>query len=182
MMGKFFYLLTIPVRALLICGLASAGLLAAAHLFERVGDLPPCALCLDQREVHWAALAVFVIARGVIVVTNSTRALTIGLIVMILVYGYSTWLSGYHAGVEWKWWPGPETCSATTDLSGPINPLDALGDTVVPCTEAAWRLFGISMAGYNFLISLGLMMLAAAGAWRNIASDTATLAGRGWNA
>ena len=177
MIGNILYAVTIPVRAFLICGLASAGLLAAAHLFERVGGLAPCALCLDQREVHWVALAVFVLVRGVIVLTNSTRALMIGLVLMVLVFGYSTWLSGYHAGVEWKWWPGPETCSATTDLSGPINPLDALDDTVVPCTEAAWRLLGISMAGYNFLASLGLMLLAGIGAWRSLRPADVALAG-----
>ena len=74
-------------------------------------------------------------------------------------------LGAYHAGVEWHWWAGP------TDCSGPITDLTAKGPIlgqlnsihVVRCDEAAWRLFGISLAGYNVLISLALAAIAGYG-------------------
>jgi disulfide bond formation protein DsbB len=74
-------------------------------------------------------------------------------------------LGSYHAGVEWKFWPGPADCSGPlTDLTakGPlINQLQSIH--VVRCDEAAWRFLGISLAGYNVLISLLLAALAAFG-------------------
>lgn len=69
----------------------------------------------------------------------------------------------YHAGVEWKWWPGPSSCSgggadlsaldgnALLSLDGPAG--------VVMCDEIVWQLFGLSMAGWNALISFGLVAL-----------------------
>jgi disulfide bond formation protein DsbB len=73
-------------------------------------------------------------------------------------------LGSYHAGVEWRWWPGP------TDCSGPISDftakplLDQLRTMrIVRCDEAAWRFLGLSLAGYNVLISLALAGIAALG-------------------
>jgi disulfide bond formation protein DsbB len=65
----------------------------------------------------------------------------------------------YHAGVEWHWWSGPAACSGSAfQVSGALD----LNAHVVSCDHAAWRLFGISMAGYNAAISLGAALLAAA--------------------
>ena len=73
-------------------------------------------------------------------------------------------LAAYHAGVEWHWWQGPTDCTGPlTDLSkgSMLNQLQSV--SVVRCDEAAWRLFGISLAGYNVLISLALAAIAWCG-------------------
>jgi disulfide bond formation protein DsbB len=83
------------------------------------------------------------------------------MVAMLIVAGMSI----YHAGVEWKFWPGP------TDCSGPVTGFGSAGGllenmektVVVRCDEAAWRLFGISLAGYDVFISLGLAAVALAG-------------------
>jgi disulfide bond formation protein DsbB len=74
----------------------------------------------------------------------------------------------YHAGVEWSFWQGPTSCAAGAPSTAPIgNILEAIRNVrVVPCNEAAWRLFGISLAGYNALISAFAAIVAFAGARR----------------
>jgi len=78
---------------------------------------------------------------------------------------FSAGLGAYHAGVEWRWWAGPSDCSGPmTDftINGPLlKQLQSIH--VVRCDEAAWRLFGLSLAGYNVLISLALAAIAAFG-------------------
>jgi disulfide bond formation protein DsbB len=89
-----------------------------------------------------------------------------GLALLALVMAVSTGLGVYHAGVEWKWWPGPADCS------GPLSGMGSAGDllqrmqsqTVVRCDDAAWRFLGISLAGYNAVISLVLVVVTAWGA------------------
>ena len=141
--------------------LASAAMLAAAHAFETFGGYAPCGLCLHQREVYWAALAVA--AAGWILVRAKRLAPEVLALLLAALFAASLVLAAFHAGVEWKWWPGPTTCSgggvgpvALDDLSGLLT-----GERVRPpaCDEAAWRLLGLSMAGYNALISLGLAAL-----------------------
>jgi disulfide bond formation protein DsbB len=77
-------------------------------------------------------------------------------------------LGAYHTGVEWRWWPGPTECSGPmTDFttSGPLlSQLQSIH--VVRCDEAAWRFLGLSLAGYNVLISLALAAIAALGLMR----------------
>ena len=78
-------------------------------------------------------------------------------------------LAAYHAGVEWKWWAGPQDCCgrARADLGPPADLLKQLGRSrVVRCDEAAWRFLGLSLAGYNVLISLALARHRRAGALR----------------
>ena len=172
-MEAFLTGLTLPRRVLALCAAASAALLAGAHAFERIGGLPPCLLCLDQREAHWAALFVAAVMLG-FAVAGARRVVAAGLAALALVYAASTGLAGYHAGVEWGFWPGPAACAAgDPDLSG-ITPDDlfaSLDQGGAPsCGEAPWRMLGVSMAGWNALASLGLAVLAGGAcvhfAWR----------------
>lgn len=160
-------------HALILAAATSAALLAGAHLFESVGGLAPCALCLDQREAHWTALALASvgIAAGVALKWKRAAAATVG--ACALVYLVSAGLAFYHAGVENHFWPGPATCSGggVVDLGGG-SLADILNEKpdLPSCSEAAWRLLGVSMAGYNLLISAGLFALclvAAVGAGRD---------------
>ena len=158
----------VPRRAVLACLLVSAGLIAGAHAFERVGGMAPCLLCLDQREAHWAALGVGAALLGLAQV-GAARLVAAGLGALAVVYLFSAGLAGFHAGVEWGWWPGPDGCAPATEASlaglgtdDILGSLDRAGPAGPSCSEAAWRMLGVSMAGYNALISAGLAVLAGA--------------------
>ena len=163
---------TAPRNVLVICAALSAALLAGAHLFERVGNMPPCLLCLEQREVHWAALAASLMATAVVrLMGSSDRILTAALGALALVYLFSTGIAGYHAGVEWSLWAGPRQCSGVGGSIDQFTASDLLNGLDGPssgpsCNEAPWRMMGISMAGYNALISIGLCALALLSAFR----------------
>jgi disulfide bond formation protein DsbB len=140
---------------------ASAAMLAGAHAFETFGGLAPCHLCLLQRDVYWVALSVGVVgfALGYMRVAWARRAADALLAVIFLV---SMGLAAYHAGVEWKWWPGPASCTGGGHVD--INQLQAFMHgakaSEPQCDQAAWTMFGLSMAGYNAIISLGLVVLS----------------------
>lgn len=155
--------------------LTSAALLAGAHLFERVGHLAPCLLCLEQREVHWLALAS---ALALLALGRVRRLRGIGvpaaLFCLGALYLWSAALAGFHAGVEWRFWPGPLACasgSSVTDAPAAADillALDAVTAAAPSCEVAAWRAFGISMAGYNALISAVLALFCANAATRAV--------------
>ena len=152
--------LSFTERALVASFAASAALLVGAHLFEKVGGLAPCILCLDQREAHWAALAVA--AAGIIAArflkSKLGAAAAVG--AAALVYAVSAGLAFYHTGVEYRFWPGPAICAAggPVDLSSVSAALEG-GGGAPSCEDAPWRLMGVSMAGYNMLASAGLFAL-----------------------
>jgi len=158
-MKEFLARLSFTEKALLAAFTVSGALLAGAHLFERVGGLAPCTLCLDQREAHWAALGVA--AAGLIVAhifkSNLGAAAAAG--AAALVYAVSAGLAFYHTGVEYSFWPA--TCAAGgggVDLSALAAALERKADAPA-CDEVQWRFLGVSMAGYNLLASAGLFAL-----------------------
>lgn len=155
--------LTLTERALAAAFAVSAAMLAGAHLFERVGGLVPCILCLDQREAHWTGLAVALAGLIAARVFKSKLGATAAVGAAALVYAVSAGLAFYHTGVEYGYWPGPAICSGTAGLDA-IN-LEDLGaslnePTDAPsCEDVQWRFLGVSMAGYNMLASAGLFAL-----------------------
>ncbi len=131
----------------------SALLLAAALLFQFVGGLAPCPMCIWQRWPHGIA-----VLAGVGLMTVSLRGWTLlGGGAMALNFCLGT----YHTGVERGWWPGPDSCTAP-DL-GVMDPgalVDQLLATeVVLCDEVVWEMFGLSMATWNALASMALAVL-----------------------
>ncbi len=149
----------------LAAALASAAMLAVAHAFQTFGGLAPCALCYRQREVYWVALAVGL--AGVVGARLGRRAavrrLACALLALIFLFGAG--LAAYHAGVEWKWWPGPTTCTGGAGGVDAGAMADLLaGKSIRPpsCDQAAWVWLGLSMAGWNSLASLGLSALSLA--------------------
>lgn len=161
-MEAFLTSFAVPRRALILCLAVSAGLIAGAHAFERIGGMAPCLLCLDQREAHWTALGVGAVLLG-LAQLGAARLVAAGLGALALVYLFSAGLAGFHAGVEWGFWPGPEGCAPPTraDVDGLgmgdiLGSLDEPGPEGPTCSHAAWRMFGVSMAGYNALVSAGL--------------------------
>lgn len=148
--------------AALAIAVVAAATLAGAWFFQLVLDIRPCPLCLEQRYAYYLAVPLaFVVAFAAI--RRAPRPLLLaGFAVLLLATLANAWLGGYHAGVEWKFWPGP------TDCTGPVVDLGSAGtllqrlDTVkvIRCDEVQWRFLGLSLAGYNVLISLLMALLA----------------------
>jgi disulfide bond formation protein DsbB len=128
----------------------SGGLLLGALAFQYLGGLAPCALCLDQRYAHAAAL---VLAVAGLIVGERFGWILVGLAGLAMIV--SAVIAGFHVGVEQKWWAGPSGCSAG-GLAG-LSPAEAakrlMETPVVRCDEIAWSLLGVSMAGWNALVS-----------------------------
>jgi disulfide bond formation protein DsbB len=136
-----------------------------AYVFEYGLGYVPCPLCLMQRKPYYVAMA---IALAVALVPNRILARS-GLAAVALVFVVSAGLGVYHAGVEWGLWLGPSDCAGTPDAAaGSVTDfMQSLQKTrVVSCTEAAWRFLGLSLAGWNVLISLALAAFAALAAAR----------------
>jgi disulfide bond formation protein DsbB len=141
----------------------SLAMLAAAHGFERFGKMAPCALCLHQREAYWAAASIAVLA----LVANrfSSERLTTQAFGLLLAcaFGAGAVIAGFHVGVEYKWWAGLATCSGGGTLSVSPDILGSLSKSMeVPsCDKVAWSMAGLSMAGWNMVISAGLALISA---------------------
>ena len=144
--------------------LTMAAVVGAALAFEHVGGFIPCALCLEQRTPYYAAVPIALIA-GFAAAFHAPRPIVrAALFAVGLAMTYGLYLSVFHAGVEWAWWPGPADCttSATSGLTTDAGSLLADLDAVTPpaCDEAAGRFFGLSFAGWNAIASLGLAAAA----------------------
>lgn len=149
----------------LVVGFAA---IAGAWAFEYAG-LAPCPLCLEQRWPYYLGLPLAALALVLFLAAPPLAALGRVLIALTALLFLAGGLLGiYHAGVEWALWPGPSDCVAAGAGSGAAGSLiDQMRQTrIVPCDEAAWRLFGLSLAGYNAIVSLfiaGLIGWALAG-------------------
>jgi|ERR1700688_2430280 len=152
-----------------VCALAICGF----FFFQYVMGLPPCPLCLEQRYAYYVCVP---LAAMLWLGANhgaSHKAMIAGFIVIAAFMLWNSVLGVYHAGIEWKFWPGPQECS------GPIDKFGAARDilkqlqniSLVRCDEAAWRFLGISLAGWNVLVSLGLAATAAWGALASLAQQ-----------
>ena len=138
---------------ILLATLGSAALLSGAFLFQAFG-YPPCAMCLWQRWPHGAAIAI-----GLIALMLPGRALpALGAIAMAATASIGV----FHTGVERDWWEGPASCTGTGQGLGSLSGSDLLatdGPRLIMCDVVSWELFGLSMASWNALLSLGLLAL-----------------------
>lgn len=138
--------------ALLLALLTPAALLGGAYISQYGFGLYPCEMCWWQRYAHFAALALAVVA----LLLRGNRALVMLAAVAI---GISGLIGLFHAGVEYGWWQGFTACTASPLASGG-NPLDAIMNApMVRCDVAQWSLFGVSLAGFNFLFSVGAALV-----------------------
>jgi disulfide bond formation protein DsbB len=152
------------VVAALVVFAGSAATILGAWYFQYVLGLPPCPLCLEQRLPYYIVIPLSLLLAIAAVVRAPRVLIIVGFLAIVAAMLCSAALGAYHAGVEWRWWPGP------TDCSGPMSDftakplLDQLRTIrIVRCDEAAWRFLGLSLAGYNALISLALAGIAALG-------------------
>jgi disulfide bond formation protein DsbB len=146
--------------------------IAGFFFFQYVLGYPPCPLCLEQRYAYYVSVPLAAMVLLGLSVGSSHKVLMLALFAVAAAMLWNAGLGVFHSGVEWHWWPGPQDCSgAIPNLStgGPL--LDQINKTrVVRCDEAAWRFLGLSLAGYNVLISLTLAVIAlwgVAAAWKS---------------
>lgn len=140
--------------ALLVAFAVPAALLGGAYISQYVFGLFPCEMCWWQRYAHFAGLACAALA----LVRPPAEPLVRLAALAILIGGL---IGAYHAGIEYGWWTGFTACTSGVEMSG--DPLKAILDApVIRCDVAPWDLFGISLAGFNFLISVPAALLVFA--------------------
>ena len=149
--------------AIAVVGIAT---ILGAYFFQYGLGLPPCPLCLEQRLAYYVSIP---LAALVLLGVSVGASRKVALLALVVIAGFMLWNAGlgvYHSGVEWQWWQGPQDCSgAAPDFSSGGSILDQINRTrVVRCDEAAWRFLGLSLAGYNAVISLALAAIALWGA------------------
>ena len=142
---------------LLAFGLGLVAILGAwgSQLF---GGLVPCELCLEQRVAYYWGLPVL----AAILLLWNRLPLTVWYVAMATaaaIFAWGTYMGGFHAGVEWGFWPGPTACTGlgSTDLS--FGDLGGEIEAVIPCDVVQFRFLGISLAGFNALVSLAIVAL-----------------------
>jgi disulfide bond formation protein DsbB len=157
--------------ALAITGIAAATL-AGAWFFQLVLGLVPCPLCLEQRYAYYLAVPLGVLVAIAAAKDAPRPVLLAGLAILTLAALGNAVLGGYHAGVEWKFFQGPTDCTGPTGNLGSAGNLLERLDTVkvIRCDEIQWTFLGLSLAGYNALISL---LMAAIGAWGLVRTNRA---------
>ena len=122
-------------------------LLAGAYVSQYGFGLYPCEMCWWQRYPHFAAVLIALVA-----FVARPKRLWIGLAALAVLA--SGLIGGYHAGIEYGWWQGLTTCTNPIDSSGG-DALAAIMDApLIRCDAAQWTLAGISLAGFNALISV----------------------------
>ena len=142
----------------------AAATLAGAWFFQLVLDIRPCPLCLEQRYAYYLAVPLGALI-AIAAIRGAPRPLLLaGLAILALAALGNAGLGTYHAGVEWGFWQGPTECSGPVlDLGKAGSLFDNLDKVkVIRCDEVQWRFLGLSLAGYNVLISL---LMAAIAAW-----------------
>jgi disulfide bond formation protein DsbB len=138
--------------------------IVTAHVFEHFG-YAPCPLCLRERYAYYfavpATLIAFFAARA-----DSFTLSRLLLVLVALTFVINSVVGVYHAGIEWTWWPGPNSCSGGTAVEwGPGGVASSIEHPqVVSCSEARWRFLWLSFAGWNAVVSALLFVIGAWGA------------------
>jgi disulfide bond formation protein DsbB len=133
---------------------------------QYIGGLQPCELCLEQRVAYYWGLPVL---GAVLLLWNRlpVRVWFIAMAVVAAIFAWGAYMGGYHAGVEYGFWPGPTACTGTGSTIS-FNDLSNL-QPVVPCDKVQFQLWGVSLAGMNMVVSLaivGLLLIAMGDQWR----------------
>jgi disulfide bond formation protein DsbB len=144
--------------AIVIAAIGAAAILGAFY-FQYFMKLAPCPLCLEQRIPYYVGIPLALIVAFAAWQKAPGWLIGFGFAALAVIFLIGAGLGVYHAGIEWKFWPGPTECSGPLGQIGGGGLLEQMQATsVVRCDQAAWRLMGISLAGYNVLISLFLVV------------------------
>jgi disulfide bond formation protein DsbB len=143
---------------------ASLALLGVAHLFEYFG-YPPCHLCLKQRDIYWWTAAVALVCWVWALVRRPRGTPRLAALALAAMFAWETYMAVFHAGVEYKWWRGPATCTGggAVDMAAIRNLLNGGAVHTPMCDVVVWSFGGLSMAGWNAVAAgvLTLVSLAA---------------------
>ena len=139
-----------------LVGLACCLILATAYAFEYLANLQPCVLCIYQRIPYAVAIGLMLLT---IILRKHSQANLILFIAASIVFAVGSAIAIFHIGVEQQLWQGTPECGNFINTAS-VEALrkQLLAQPIVRCDEVAWSLFGISMAGYNFLISTSLLL------------------------
>jgi disulfide bond formation protein DsbB len=150
--------------ALLAFVLALAAILGAWGS-QIYGGLVPCELCLEQRQAYYWGLPVLAL---ILLLWNRLPLAVwyVGIALVAAIFAWGTYMGAYHAGVEWGFWPGPTACTGTGSGAITFDQLSNLDAAkVVPCDKVQFRFLGISLAGYNALVSAAVVALLLISLW-----------------
>lgn len=152
-----------PFRAALFVFVVATATLLGAWAFQYAG-YTPCELCLKQRIPYYIGIPVALLT--LIVASRhrlgSHRAARFGLAALSVIFIASALFGAYHAGVEWGFWPGPADCTGTLEKAGSVTDFMKQLQTVkvVRCDAVALRILGLSLAGWNAVISAAMALVA----------------------
>lgn len=152
--------------------LLAAAVILAALGFEHIGGYIPCPLCIQQRYAYYGAIPLL-FAALVLLTGQFPRLAAVVFGVVALAFLANAGLGVYHAGAEWKFWPGPQDCAGT---SGPPASVGGLlegleHESGARCDEPQLRILGLSFAGWNVAASLILAFGAARAALSSLPRD-----------
>jgi disulfide bond formation protein DsbB len=136
--------------------LVAIAAILTALAFEHIGGYRPCPLCLQQRYAYYASIPLLFLGSVLLSAQRRGPAAALFLVVSFL-FLLNAGLGVYHAGVEWKFWPGPDTCGGADTLRTSVSDFRRAletGGRAIRCDEAPWRMFGLSFAGWNVVVSL----------------------------
>ncbi len=162
------HMLRHPALPAALVFLASLGTIASAWAFQLIGGYIPCALCLQERIPYYIGVPLALVTLAAVLRDAPEWLWRVLLVLLVAVFLYGAYLGTYHAGAEYRWWPGPADCGSTgtMDLSGDLmNQIKNI--QIVSCTDPTWRFpegWGLSFAGWNAVVSAGLVVVAAFGA------------------
>ena len=137
--------------ARLIAILTPVGLIGGALGFQYLGGFAPCEMCYWQRWPHLAAIALALLA---IAMRQQPATSRIAVVLAAFAMATSGAIGAFHAGVEYGWWEGLTACATSGPLSGQSMLDNIMAAPLTRCDVAPWTMFGISMAGYNAILSL----------------------------
>ena len=151
---------TAAAGALTVAVIAFATI-AGAWIFQGLG-YPPCDLCYEQRYAYYVGVPLAALAFAVAKAGAPRTIVIAGLIALALIFAANAILAGYHSGVEAGLWPGPTACTGSLADHPKGNLLEQLQTIkVVRCDAVSLRVFGLSLANWNILLSAALAALAA---------------------
>jgi disulfide bond formation protein DsbB len=156
-MNKLIHYLQRPRYLAAAIAIASAGILSMAYISQYGFGLKPCILCLYQRGPYALNIVLGILA--VVASFRYPRLTTLIIYITAVSFFAGAVIAGFHVGVENGWWKGLPACGG--DIVPQHASIEELrrsleGQAIVRCDKAAWVMFGISMAGYNFMMSLAL--------------------------
>ncbi len=152
---------------LILLLLGSGGLLLGALGFQYLGGLAPCPLCHNQRWPHIAVVALALVGLAAL----RDRRTAFALLPIAAALAVTAGIGVYHAGIEYAWWAGPGACSGAAGFDPAKVTAGSLKDMIgaaapARCDAVPWALAGVSLAGWNALISAGLAVFALAAGLR----------------